>query len=183
MGVEIRHYRPGEEVPDPKAGDLVLVSSPYLYSKGIRLGQWIAGDGKYNATNHAAVVRYDGGDLVESLAQGPTKSHIDKYKSMPYTVIREPYTAEELARGEEFLSAVLASKARYDYLAILGAIPYVLSGGRVMLSSAGSSYICSALAAEYKVRTKNAYFSDRHAVFQWPSSLARWYGARDPEYG
>lgn len=119
---------------------------------------------------------------MESLSQGPTESHIDKYKDMPYVVIREPYTEEELARGEEFLSSVLASKAGYDWLAILGAVPYVLSGGRVMLASAGSNYICSALCAEYKVRTKNAYFPDRHAVFQWPSSLARFYGAKDIEY-
>ncbi len=183
MAAEIRHYRPGEEVPDPLAGDLLLVSSPYVYSKGIRVGQWVAGDGDYNGTNHAAVVRRDGGDLVEALGQGPTEGHIDKYRDMPYVVIREPYTAEELARGEEFLSKVLASKARYDWLAVAGAVPYVLSGGRVMLASAGASYICSALAAEYKVRTKNEYFADRHAVFQWPSSLARHYGAKDPEYG
>ncbi len=181
MSVEIRYYRPGEGVPDPKAGDLVLVSSPYWYSKGIRLGEALAGDGDYNATNHAAIVRRDGGDLVESLAEGPTESHIDKYRDMPYTVVREPYTVEELARGEEFLWKVLQSKARYDWLAIAGAVPYVLSGGRIMLASAGTSYICSALAAEYKVRTKNEYFADRHAVFQWPSSLARFYGAEDPE--
>ncbi|MDP9481193.1 MAG: hypothetical protein M3R38_36930, partial [Actinomycetota bacterium] len=162
---------------------LVLIASPYKYSKGIRLGEALAGDADYNGTNHAAVVRRDGGDLVESLGEGPTESHIDKYWDVPYVVIREPYTAEELARGEEFLLKVLESKARYDWLAILGAVPYVLSGGRIMLASAGASYICSALAAEYKVRTKNEYFPDRHAVFQWPSSLARHYGAKDPEYG
>ncbi len=100
---------------------------------------------------------------------------------MPYTVIREPYTPEELARGEEFLSRVLESKAGYDWVGIAGGLPYVLSGGRVMLASAGANFFCSALAAEYKVRTKNEYFADRHAVFQWPSSLARFYGAEDPE--
>lgn len=182
MSVEVSYYRPGEEVPDPRRGDLILVSSPFWYSKGIRLGQLVAGDGDYNSRNHATVVRYDGGIQVESLANGPTQTHVDKYRDMPYTVIREPYTDEELARGEEFLSEVLASKAGYDWWAILGAFPYVLSGGRVMLASAGSNYICSALCAEYKVRTKNEYFPDRHAVFQWPSSLARHYSAHDVEY-
>ena len=169
-------------MPDPKAGDLILVRSPYWYSAAIRAGQWIAGDRDYNARNHASIVRYDDGTQVESLSQGPTQTHVEKYRDMPYTVIREPYTGEELARGEEFLRSDLENRAGYDWLAIAGALPYVLSGGRVMLASAGSNYICSALAAEYKVRTKNAYFLDRHAVFQWPSSLARKYGAKDSEY-
>lgn len=42
----------------------------------------------------------------------------------------------------------------------------VMSGGHVTMASAGSNFICSALAAEYKVRSVNAYLPDRHAIFR-----------------
>lgn len=183
--VEVRHYRPGEEVPNPKAGDLGFVTSPYVYSKGIRIGEALAGDWDYNASNHVWVTRYDDGRIVESLAKGPTQGHVSKYKDMPYFIIREPMTDEDLRRGERFLELVLGGNddTGYDWAAIIGGFPLVASGGRVAMASAGSNFLCSAMAAEYKVRSVNEYFFDRHAIFQWPSSLARHYGAKDVEYG
>ncbi len=185
MSVEIRYYRPGEEVPDPKAGDLGFVRSPYFYSKGIRLGEGLSGDWDFNFYNHVWVTRYDDGTIVESLAEGPTQNHVSRYRDMPYCIVREPMDAESLRRGERFLELVLeqGNDTGYDWTGIIGGLPFVASGGRVALASVGSNYLCSAMGAEYKVRSLNAYFKDRHAVFQWPSSLARNYGVKDPEYG
>lgn len=182
---QVRYYRPGEEIPDPRAGDIGLVRSPYWYSLGIRLGEGLSGDWGFNEYNHAWVTRHDDGTIVESLVGGPTEGHVSKYRGMPYAIVREPMTKEDLGRGEAFLQLVLdqSNDTGYDWAGIAGGLPMVLSGGHLTMASAGSNYICSAMAAEYKVRSVNAYFPDRHAIFQWPSSLARFYGVEDPEYG
>jgi hypothetical protein len=180
MEAQVFYYKAGQRQPDPKAGDVGLVRSPFFYSRVIRAGQFLSGDRGYAFYNHAWVTRFDSGEIVESRGEGPVGGHIERFDGYPYAIIRLPLDDAGQARGDEFLSRVLVD-TNYDWLSIAGAAPYVLSGGRLGLARPGAAYICSALAAEYLVRSRNHYFARRHAVFQWPSSIAREFGAKDPQ--
>jgi hypothetical protein len=105
--------------------------------------------------------------------------HIHDFLHSHYAVAHFRTTPQQLAEGEAFLAWVVSDEWKYDWAAIVGMAPYLLTGGRFMFASAGVSAICSALAAEYSVRARNAYYP-KHASMMMPSRLAKAYGVRDP---
>jgi uncharacterized protein YycO len=171
--------RPGEYDP----GDFILTHGSAFYSKLIRFGQRLRFRGqnqKYAWWNHAAMIISETGDLIEALGPGVEKTHIDKYKSTEYHLVRLGSLADRHDRQQVVAFAEWSLGEKYGWLTIVNIALALLFGGRFDFGIDGQT-ICSGLVARALERT-NAIF-DRAPSNIMPADLARYFNVTPPPKG
>src|SRR5438132_13868744 len=89
----VRAYQPDEHAtPDQYApGDFILTHNSGFQARLIRFGQalrfWGA-DRKYTRWSHTAMIVSSDGDIIEALGDGVALSHLEKYRSTEYQLVK-----------------------------------------------------------------------------------------------
>ena len=181
---KVSYYLPDENPPEKppyaRPGDLIFTRSDLWYSKFIRLAEGIDSGWGHNFYNHVEVVTGFEGEAIGARGDGVRPRHISDFSDSYHAIAHLDMSAADFARGRAFLDRVLEDSWEYDWTGIAGMVPYFVSAGRVIMVSAGSAAICSALAAEFDKTARGTYFPERHAAAMLPGRLARHYGVADP---
>lgn len=152
-------------------GDFVLVERKGVAAWLIRFGQGWRFHGKnrkYARWTHAALIVSPKGDLVEALTRGVVRSHIDKYKGVPCTLVRVNASPEDQLEILRFANKVVGEEYGWATIAciVVGHLTSFTFGFQ-------GQAICSGLIARAEERM-GAYF-DRLAEDIDPADLARYY--------
>lgn len=183
MGASVQKYSPGEEVPNPQAGDFILTHGSDWASKLIRFGQGLrfhGKDRKYTYWNHTAIIVDDHGTLIEALGNGVCKTHISKYKPVEYHLVRLGTTADATDRAEAVSFAEWSLGEPYGWLTIVSIAIGLLTGGKFTFGYEGQA-ICSGLVARAMERTKAIF--NRNPEDIMPADLAKYYNVDPPPPG
>lgn len=176
----VSYYLPGESPPKTHPGDVLFTRSELWYSKFIRLAEGIDSGFGHNFYNHTEVLTGFAGEAIGARGDGVRPRHISDFSDSYYAIAHLDMTATDFARGKAFLDRAVEDRWQYDKAAIAGMVPYFISAGRIIMVSAGSAAICSALSAEFDKTSRGTYFPERHAAAMLPGRLARFYGVADP---
>lgn len=158
---------------EPQIGDFILCRRPGFVSACIRIGQRIrfrGDDRKYARYTHAALVVGRDGELVEATAKGVERSHLVKFKDVPYTVVHTSTGHEDQNQILRFANRVVGE--RYGYATILCCAFGLVTGGTFTFGFQGQS-ICSGLVA--RAQERSGAFFDRDPCDIMPADLARYY--------
>lgn len=175
-----RSYPAGVAASEFAVGDFILSHRRGFASWCIRFGQRIAtrfagNQRAYTYWSHAALVVSEQGDLVEALTKGVSRSHIDAYKHIEYTLVRvhaEPLDQKQILR---FANEIVGEK--YGWSTIFCITVGSLTGNKFSFGFQGHA-ICSGLVARAEERM-GAYFK-RLAEDISPADLARYYSVAIP---
>jgi uncharacterized protein YycO len=157
----------------PQVGDFILCERRGFIARCIRLGQSIrfrGPDRKYARFTHAALVVSRDGALVEATSKGVERSHLTKFKDVPYVMVHTYTGHEDQGQILRFANRVVGEE--YGYATIACCVLGLLTGGAFTFGFQGQS-ICSGLVARAQERS-GAYF-DRLAEDIMPADLARYY--------
>ena len=175
QGTIVERYGPGNETSDVQPGDFILTHENDLFARLIRVGQalrFIGRDRKYTYWNHTALIVGKDGTLIEALSNGVSQTHISKYKSREYYLVRLGTTANNIDRNQAATFARWSCGEKYGWLTLLSIAIALLTGGRLTFGYEGQE-ICSGLVARALERT-DAIF-DRNPKDMMPADLAKYY--------
>ena len=172
-------FAPGRAASRCDVGDFILTHHGKFAGAAIRWGQALRFHGaqrKYAYWNHAALVVSAEGDLVEALVRtGATRSHLDKYKSVEYTLVRTKAAPLDQAQIVYFADRIVGEP--YGFLQDLSVFVNYATGNKLSFGHNGT-IMCSALVASAQLRA-GAYF-DRDAPSIAPADLALAYQVEKP---
>jgi uncharacterized protein YycO len=183
-GASSERYGPGEEASQPQPGDFILTHSNDWVDKLIRLGQWFRFSGqdrKYAYWTHAAIIVDHDGGLIEALPGGVCKSHLSKYQSEEYHLVRLGTSAHPTDRAEavQFAEWCLNHHQQYSWFTLLGMLVGLATGGKISFGYEGQT-ICSGLVARALERTTAIF--NRNTEDIMPADLAKYYGVEPPVF-
>lgn len=173
-GYRVEVYRPGELPATVRGGDFLLVHSPYLISRLIRLCT-------RSYFNHAAMVLDAEGGIAEALAEGIVRRNVAEWEDVLFAVVSPDLSEEDRRQVVEHAEWVVGEGWRYSWATILGMGLFWLTGGRLMLSSGAKAAICSAFVADC-LHAGAIRFPEKIPDFLTPQDLAERFGVEDPEY-
>jgi hypothetical protein len=136
-----RHVRcaPGESIPRPQPGDVILIHGRGWLGKLIRAAQHVryrrAEDRPFVYWSHAALVITPAGHLIEVVHRGAILSHIEKYRGHDYHYVHCDLPEDERFKAVRFAYSCL--KQKYGLLAFLGLGLAVLLGDRLQVPDRG----------------------------------------------
>jgi uncharacterized protein YycO len=167
-----KHYAPGQEVKDARAGDFLLTHSRSWTGRLIRFGQafrYFGRDAKYTRWNHAALFVNDQGDIIEALGRGVQLRNISVYRDTEYHVVYlQNVSAED--REEEVSFAYHCLNDKYGFVTIISLALSLFTGVKFGFGIDGQM-ICSGLVARSLERTGEIFEQDSwHAT---PADLAK----------
>ncbi len=166
--VEVKLYRPGELPESVRGGDFLLVNSPYLISRFIRVctgSSW----------NHAAFVLDSEGTILEALAKGVVIRNVSEWEDVLFAVVSPDYSKENRVDAVAHARWIGEEGWRYSWPTILGMGLFWLTGGRLMLSSGAKAAICSAVVGDC-LHAGAERFPKKHPLFLDPDDLGERYG-------
>jgi hypothetical protein len=175
---EHKSYAPGVATDRLDVGDFVLCHRRGLIAALIRFGQAVRFRGerrRFAYWSHAALVVSTDGAIVEALARGVQRGHIDAYRDVEYTVVRTRTTRQDAQQILFFVDRVAGF--RYGWSTIVCCALGLVTGGKITFGFQGQS-ICSGLVARSQERS-GAYF-DRLAEDCMPADLAEHYRVSAP---
>ena len=167
MSVEVRYYRPGELPDTVRGGDFLLVRSPYLISRLIRLFT-------RSRFNHAAMLLNPTGDIAEALGKGVVRRSIAEWEDVTFVVVSPDLSEEDRAQVVSHAEWVVGEGWRYSWATIVGMGLFWATGGRLMLSGGAKSAICSALVADC-LHAGAQRFPEKIPHFMTPEDLREHY--------
>jgi len=140
-------YGPGEDAGDFVPGDFILSHRHHLIAGLISQAQkrrFKGADAAYAHWSHAALVVGEDGALVEAEMMGVRQSPISKYHADEYHLVRlgTEFTGGSRERAVSYARAQVGQA--FGYLALLGAILYLLFGRPLRLIRR-NHVICSSL--------------------------------------
>jgi hypothetical protein len=140
-------YGPGEDAGDFVPGDFILSHRHHLIAGLISQAQrrrFRGADAAYAHWSHAALVVGEDGALVEAEMMGVRQSPISKYHADEYHLVRlgPEFLREERERAVSYAKAQVGQA--FGYLALFGAILYLLFGWPLRLVRRKHE-ICSSL--------------------------------------
>lgn len=172
-------YAPaGTEAAGYKAGDILLTSGDYFFSKLIKFGQSIRYGKEYGKWNHAALILNEEGDLMEALGRGVVRTNIRNYKDSRYHVISPPTHPHDREQMVALAESIIEAKWKYDWLLIgslavnLGFYAVGLPEPQIYIAKSGSA-ICS--GAVCTVRSKGDEIFDEHPYSMKPVQIFMYY--------
>jgi hypothetical protein len=176
----ITWYGAGEAATRFLPGDFILTHGDGVLSHLIRFGQRIrfrGDDRRYAYWNHAALIVSTDGAIIEALAGGVTRRHLDVYTPREYHVVQ--IEADPLDRRETvaFAEWAATNRSRYGYATFVSIAICLLTGARLTFFVDGE-YICSGLVARALERTEALFGLD--PVHVTPADLARYYQVLAP---
>lgn len=161
-----------------KPGDFILTHGYDWIGTLIQLGQSLRFNGydtKYAHWSHCALVVSEGGDLIESVAEGVVKSNISKYDSKHYTVVHIDATDTDRAQAVAYAERHVGST--YGYLNVISLGISLLTGLKFSFGFEGEM-ICSGLVAGALERCD--IDTGRECVRTMPADLAKYFGVEIP---
>jgi uncharacterized protein YycO len=164
-------------------GDFILTHSRGLASALIRFGQglrFLARNRRYIWWSHAALIVSAQGDLIEAIGAGVRRSHISKYHSTDYQLVRLGTLASTADREKIVRYAEWALGQEYGWLTIISISCGLLAGGRFTFGFDGQS-ICSGLVA--RALERSAAIFDRSPSHIMPADLAKYFSVPRPPRG
>ena len=169
------HCRPGESIPDPRPGDVVLVRGAGWLGRAIRLFVRIRcrsdGDQSFAHWSHAGIIVSPEGHLVEVLHNGVVLSRIEKYRDQEYHYIYLDLSAADRIRASRYAYSCLRQKyGRWSFVLLAFA---VLSGDRFAVPDRGQQG-CVSLIARALQRAGMTFA--RRPTDMTPADLARKFG-------
>ena len=174
----VQRYGPGDEASDLEPGDLLLARRhrpmPALISLAERR-RFRGPDAVFAHWSHCAVAVDRAGALVEAEATGVVMSPISKYRDDEYHVVRlgPAFAAEDRDRTVAY--AVAQVGAAFGYLALLGAVLFLLSGRPVRIIRRNHQ-ICSGLVT--RALQAGGLLTGLDPVTALPADVARAFDAR-----
>jgi uncharacterized protein YycO len=176
----VERYGPDEEATGYEAGDFILTHGNAWTSKIIRFGQRrrIHGDDrKYTHWNHAAMIVSPGGDLIEALGAGVSRTHLSHYKVSEYHLVRIDADGGDRKQAVDFAEWAAGDtdgkgRQRYGFLTIASIAYALVTGGKFTFGFDGQA-ICSGLVARAMERT-GAIFN-RTPSHIMPADLAKYF--------
>ncbi len=181
----VERWGAGEEAVEFEPGDFILTHGDAWTSKLIRFGQRLrihGADRKYTHWNHAAVIVSDGGELIEALDRGVSRTHLSKYLEPEYHLVRIAASTEDRRQAVTFAEWAAGGpggdgRQRYGFLTIASIAYTLLTGGKFTFGIEGQT-ICSGLVARAMERT-GAIFN-RTPTHIMPADLAKYYAVEPP---
>ncbi|HKV87046.1 MAG TPA: hypothetical protein VJT78_03525 [Candidatus Dormibacteraeota bacterium] len=171
-------YGPGEDAKDFTPGDFVLAHRHHVIARLISLAQKRRFHGRdvvFAHWSHAAVVVAPNGDLVEAESMGVVRSPISKYHESEYHLIRLGPDFIEAGRSRTVAYAEGQVGQGFGYLAIVGAMLYLLFGWHLRLVRRNHE-ICSGLVV--RALQAGGQLRELDPVLTLPADLAKRFGAR-----
>jgi len=120
------------------------------------------------------------GAIVEALARGVTRRHLDCYTSRDYQIVRIQGSRQDREQVVAFAEWAARECSRYGFLTIASIALCVITGCRVTFFVDGE-LICSGLVARALERTTAVF--DVDPVHMTPADLARYYQVPAPPSG
>ena len=153
-------------------GDFLLTSGNHLMGRLIKFGQGNSLWGvkkAYAHWCHAAVVAEQDGTLLEALASGITRSHIDDYTGRDYYLVRIAATDTDREQIRRFLWSAYGARTRYGVATIASIVLTLAFGSRLVFGTSGTA-ICSGYACEALCRA--GYVFPKAPSHMTPGDLA-----------
>lgn len=174
----VERYGPGEEATDLQPGDILLAHRHRLMPALISLAErrrFRGSEAAFAHWSHCAVITDRTGLLVEAEAGGVVSSPISKYRAGEYHVVSlgPEFAVENRRRAVAY--ALSQVGAAFGYLALLGAVVFLLTGRPVRVMRRDHQ-ICSGLVA--RALQAGGLLPDRDASTMLPADLAKAFGAR-----
>jgi hypothetical protein len=176
-GQPIAHARcgPGESIPDPCPGDVILIRGSGWLGKAIRFFVRIRcrrnGDRPFAHWSHAGIVVSPQGHLVEVLHTGVVLSSIEKYRDQEYHYVYLNLSAADRTRTSRYAYSCLRQK--YGRLSFVLLALAVLLGDRFEVPDRGQQG-CVALIVRALQRAGMTFA--RRPTDMTPADLAKKFG-------
>lgn len=170
LTTRIERYGPGEEVPNPRPGDFILVRSPGWLG---RIVTWAQRSGlrdpdrrRFAHWSHAALVVSTGGHIVDVGPRGVRLGHLRCYRGVDYHYVRLAGSLAERLLAVRYARGCVGE--RYARLAPL-AVGMLLDGPRS--ASRPGRHSCASVVAGALAQAGAAF--DRDPARMTPADLAR----------
>jgi hypothetical protein len=166
---------PGEDIANPRPGDVVLIRGAGWLGKSIRFFVRMrcrrSGDRPFAHWSHAAIIVSPRGHLVEVLHTGVVLSSLEKYRSQEYHYVYLNLAAADRTRAAYYAYSCL--RQNYGRLSFVLLALAVLTGDRFEVPDRGQQG-CVALIAR-ALRCAGVTFARRPADMT-PADLAKQFG-------
>ena len=171
------HCAPGEDIADPRPGDVILIRGRGWLGKLIRAVQraryWRTEDHPFAYWSHAALIVSSRGHLIEVSHAGVVGRKIESYRWHDYHYVY--LDLSEAQRREAVRFAYSCLKQKYGTLSSLLLGVAVLLGDRLRVPERGQQG-CGALIARALQRAGMKF--ERSPVNMFPADLAKRFGVR-----
>jgi len=171
-------YGPGEDAGDFAPGDFILAHRHHLIAGLISQAQkrrFRGADAVYAHWSHAALVVSEDGALVEAEMMGVQRSPLSKYHSDEYHLVRQGLEFSHERRERVVAYAKAQVGHAFGYLALLGALLYLLFGWPLRLVRR-NHVICSSLVV--MALQQGGLVPDLDPALTLPADLAKLYDVR-----
>jgi hypothetical protein len=166
------HCGPGESIPDPSPGDVILIRGSGWLGKGIRffvrMRCYRNGERPFAHWSHAGIIVSPQGHLVEVVHAGVALSHIEKYRNQEYHYVYLDLSAADRTRASRYAYSCLRQK--YGRLSFVLLALAVLFGDRFEVPDRGQQG-CVALIVRALQRAGMAFA--RRPTDMTPADLAK----------
>jgi hypothetical protein len=167
--------RPGEEIHDPRPGDIILIRTGTWLGTFIRFFERLRyhtpADRPFAYWSHAALVVTNAGHLIEVAYAGVTISRIERYRRDEYHYVRLDLT--EPARTKAVALARSCLKQKYGHRSFLLLALALLLGDRFQVPDNGEQG-CVALIVRALQAAGMSF--DRGPADMMPADLAKRFG-------
>lgn len=174
----VQRYGPGEEATDTQPGDILLARRrrllPLLISAAERR-RFRGPDSPFAHWSHCAVITDRTGRLTEAEATGVVSSPISKYRAGEYHVVSlgPDFAREDRSRAVAYAQSQVG--AAFGYLALLGAIVFLLTGRPVRVMRRDHQ-ICSGLVT--RALQAGGLLREQDPFTMLPADLAKAFDVR-----
>jgi hypothetical protein len=170
------HCQPGETIPHPRPGDIILVHHKHWLGSLIRFFVRIRcrapEDRSYAYWSHTALVLNNAGHLLEVNARGVVISHIRHYRDCDYHYVRVDLPEDKRKAAVQFARSCLKEKySLRNFLLLAASIPL---GDRIPIPDSGHG--CVSLVA--RALQEAGIRFDRKPNEMTPADLAKRFGVR-----
>jgi hypothetical protein len=179
----VTYHPQGEVATGPRVGDFLLtgIKAQGIVSWAIKAGSWLRGyEAPFRRFSHAAIVVDEDGALAEALAGGVKRTHLSKYATDDYVLVRTEVDEHDQAQVLAFAESVLDARERYGYLTFVGLALYCVTGAQICIQQAGTA-ICSGFVSD--ALTRAGFIWPRPPFAMMPADLARHFDVRELEPG
>jgi hypothetical protein len=169
------HCGPGQSIPDPRPGDVVLVRGAGWLGKAIRFGVRMRcrrdGSQSFAHWSHAGIIVSHKGHLIEVLHSGVALSSIEKYRDQDFHYVHLDLSAADRTRASRYAYSCLRQK--YGRLSFVLFALAVLLGDRFEVPDRGQQG-CVALIVRALQRAGMTFA--RQPTDMTPADLAKKFG-------
>jgi hypothetical protein len=173
--IAYRRCGPGETIPDPRPGDIVLVRGTGWLGKSIRFFVRMRcrrdGDRSLAYWSHAGIIVSSHGHLIEVVPSGVVLNRLENYRGQEYHYVYLDLSATDRARAASYAYSCLRQKyGRFSFVLLALA---VLTGDWFEVPDRGQQG-CVALIARALQRAGVTF--TRRPTDMTPADLARNFG-------